>query len=41
MDKADTKELIAFVLKSLKLIKNRFECINTSDDFLDTDDGLI
>ncbi len=41
MDKANTKELIIFILKSLKLIKDRFESIHTSDDFLDTDDGLM
>jgi len=40
MDKATTKELIEFILESLSLIKKRFLVINSSDDFLQNDDGL-
>ena len=40
MDKTSTVELLNFILESIKLIKRRFNDINTSDDFLFTDDGL-
>ena len=40
MHKATTKELLLFILESLALIKRRFSYINTSDDFLDSDEGL-
>lgn len=40
MDKSTTKELLDFVLESLKLVKRRFKDIKTGDDFLDSDDGL-
>ncbi len=40
MDKATTAELIAFILESLRLINRRFNGINSSDDFLDSDEGL-
>ena len=41
MDKANINELIKFILQSINLIKNRFEPINSSDDFLENDDGLM
>lgn len=40
MDKATTAELLDFILESLRLIKRRFSGITSSDDFLDSDDGL-
>jgi uncharacterized protein with HEPN domain len=40
MDKTSTVELLNFILESIKLIKRRFNDINTSDDFLFTNDGL-
>jgi uncharacterized protein with HEPN domain len=40
MDKATTAELIVFILESLRLINRRFNDINSSDDFLDSDEGL-
>jgi len=40
MDKATTRELLKFVLESIALIKRRFETIKSSDDFLDSDEGL-
>lgn len=40
MDKSTIQELIDFILESIRLIKRRFENINSSDDFLDSDDGL-
>ena len=40
MDKSTTKELLEFILESLHHIKRRFKDIKTSDDFLDSDDGL-
>lgn len=40
MDKATTAELIEFILESLRLITRRFSGISSSDDFLDTDEGL-
>jgi uncharacterized protein with HEPN domain len=41
MDKSNNTELLKFILESISLIKNRFEVINKSDDFLDNDDGLM
>jgi len=41
MDKANINELIKFILESINLIKSRFKTINTSDDFLINDDGLM
>ena len=41
MDKANKHELIKFMLESIALIKERFEVINQSDDFLDDNDGLM
>ncbi|WP_295055883.1 HepT-like ribonuclease domain-containing protein [Sulfuricurvum sp.] len=40
MDKATTIELIDFILESLRLINKRFISIKSSDDFLDSDEGL-
>jgi uncharacterized protein with HEPN domain len=40
MDKATTTELIEFILESLRLVNRRFSGITSSDDFLDTDEGL-
>lgn len=40
MDKATTSELIDFILESLRLINRRFNGIQSSDDFLDNDEGL-
>lgn len=40
MDKATTIELIEFILESIKLINRRFKTIKSSDDFLDSDEGL-
>ncbi len=40
MDKATTKELLKFILESIALIQRRFEPIQSSDDFLNSDDGL-
>jgi uncharacterized protein with HEPN domain len=40
MDKSTTLELINFILESIRLINRRFESIKSSDDFLDSDDGL-
>jgi len=41
MDKANLNELLKFILESIALIKNRFEVIQVSDDFLQNDDGLM
>ena len=41
MDKANINELLKFILNSIKLIKDRFNSINSSDDFMINDDGLM
>ena len=41
MDKANNKELLKFVLDSIVLIKERFQVISCSDDFLHDNDGLM
>lgn len=41
MDKANIFELIHFILQSIQLIKERFAPINSSDDFLANNDGLM
>ena len=41
MDKATTEELLTFILESISLIKNRFSDIESSDDFLKDDEGLL
>lgn len=40
MDKSTTEELVNFILESIRLINRRFSTIKTSDDFVNTDDGL-
>jgi uncharacterized protein with HEPN domain len=41
MDKANISELIHFILQSIHLIQERFAPINSSDDFLADNDGLM
>lgn len=40
MDKATIAELLDFILESLRLINRRFKGVKSSDDFLDSDEGL-
>ena len=40
MDKSTTIELIDFILESISLINRRFKSIKSSEDFLDSDEGL-
>ena len=40
MDKSTTLELIDFILESIRLINRRFKSIKSSDEFLESDDGL-
>jgi len=40
MDKASTKELLKYILESIALIKRRFKTIKSSDDFLDSNEGI-
>jgi len=40
MDKSTTLELLQFILQSIELIKRRFKNINSSDDFLFSNEGL-
>jgi len=40
MDKKSSEELIDYILLSIDLIEERFSCIETGDDFLDTRTGL-
>ena len=40
MDKSTTIELIDFILESIRLINRRFKSVKSSDDFLDSDEGL-
>jgi len=40
MDKASQAELLKFILESIGLIRERFEGIDMSDDFLDSREGL-
>ena len=40
MDKANNKELLKFILKSIEMIKDRFEGIASSDDFMYTKEGM-
>ncbi len=40
MDKSTNPELLDFILESISLIKRRFKDIDTSDDFLHSDEGL-
>lgn len=41
MDKVNNQELLKFILSSIEMIKDRFEGISNSDDFLYTKDGLM
>ncbi|MDD5203437.1 MAG: hypothetical protein PHH41_09875 [Sulfurimonas sp.] len=41
MDKANERELLKFILSSISLIKDRFQSINCSDDFMASDEGLM
>jgi len=41
MDKANLNELLKFILKSITLIQERFEVIDSSDDFMQDNDGLM
>lgn len=40
MDKATIAELLDFILESLRLINRRFKGVESSDDFLDSDEGI-
>lgn len=41
MDKVNNQELLKFILSSIEMIKDRFNGISNSDDFLYTKDGLM
>ena len=40
MDKANNLELLKFILESIEMIKKRFVGIASSDDFLDSEEGM-
>ena len=40
MDKKGSLELISFILLSIELIEERFKHISSSDDFIDSSEGL-
>ena len=40
MDKANSQELLNFILDSIEMIKERFEGIVSSDDFMHNKDGM-
>jgi len=40
MDKTNNRELLNFILNSLEMIKDRFEGISNSDDFMYSKDGM-
>lgn len=40
MDKSTAAELIEFILESIRLIHRRFDGIKSSDEFLDSDEGI-
>jgi uncharacterized protein with HEPN domain len=40
MDKSNNKELLKFILDSITMIKERFDGIECSDDFLGSKDGM-
>ena len=40
MDKANNQELLKFILASIEMIKDRFEGISSSDDFIYSKDGM-
>jgi len=41
MDKKNNQELLKFILESIELVKDRFEGITNSDDFIHGKGGLI
>lgn len=41
MDKVNNQELLKFILESIGMIKDRFEGINSSDDFMYSKDGMM
>ena len=41
MDKVNNQELLKFIITSIEMIKDRFNGIVSSDDFLYTKDGLM
>ena len=41
MDKANNFELLKFVLESIGMIKDRFKPIKSSDDFMQTQEGMM
>jgi len=41
MDKTNNQELLKFILTSIEMIKDRFNGISNSDDFLYTKEGLM
>ena len=40
MDKANSQELLKFILNSIEMIKKRFVGITSSDDFLYSEEGM-
>ncbi len=40
MDKTNNQELLKFILDSIEMIKDRFEGITSSDDFMYSKDGM-
>lgn len=40
MDKSNNQELLRFILDSIEMIKERFEGITSSDDFMHSKDGM-
>ena len=40
MDKKNSQELIAFILLSIELIEERFQAIESMDDFMNNNSGL-
>ena len=41
MDKANNQELLNFILESIRMIKDRFKGVGSSDDFLYCKDGMM
>jgi len=41
MDKVNNQELLKFILESIEMIKERFEGITKSDDFLYSKEGML
>ena len=40
MDKSTSRQLLEYILKSITLIRRRFQGIRSSDDFMATDEGI-